>query len=63
VLERAGGVEREEMYRVFNMGVGMIAVVGSEDVDHTLELLRGAGEEPWILGRIVSSEGVRWEDG
>jgi phosphoribosylformylglycinamidine cyclo-ligase len=60
VLARAGGVDTEEMYRVFNMGVGMIVVVASEHVQTALDRLRGAGEEPWVVGRVEAGEGVRW---
>jgi phosphoribosylformylglycinamidine cyclo-ligase len=63
VLERAGGVEREEMYRVFNMGVGMIVVVAPDAADEVLRRLGEAGEAPWVLGRVTSGDGVRWEDG
>jgi phosphoribosylformylglycinamidine cyclo-ligase len=60
VLARAGGVQRDEMYRVFNMGVGMVAVVAPERVDEVLGRLRDAREEPWVLGRVEQGEGVRW---
>ena len=60
VLADAGGVERAEMFRVFNMGVGMIAAVAPERADHLLESLRGAGETAWILGEIEEGEGVRF---
>lgn len=60
VLAEAGGVERAEMFRVFNMGVGMIAAVAPERADHLLEILRGAGETAWILGEIEEGEGVRF---
>ena len=33
VLQREGGVERDEMFRAFNMGVGMVAVVAADDAD------------------------------
>ncbi|MDT8370257.1 MAG: phosphoribosylformylglycinamidine cyclo-ligase [Longimicrobiales bacterium] len=66
VLQREGGVERDEMYRVFNMGVGMIAVVSSDEVDGVLASLAAAGVEPWVLGRIEASRGrepgVRYAD-
>jgi phosphoribosylformylglycinamidine cyclo-ligase len=62
LLQRAGGVERDEMYRVFNMGAGMILVVGRDEVDAVLESLRAAGEEPWILGEVEKGNGVRYGD-
>ncbi len=62
VLQRAGGVEREEMYRVFNMGIGMIAVVPADAADDVLQRLRRGGDEPVVLGEIVRGEGVAWAD-
>jgi len=60
VLGKAGGVERDEMLRVFNMGVGMIAMVAPEDVDGVLEGL-SRGEAPgWVMGEVEVGEGVRW---
>jgi phosphoribosylformylglycinamidine cyclo-ligase len=60
VLGRAGGVERGEMYRVFNMGVGMIVIVPAPEVERALDRLEEAGGEPWVLGRVEAGSGVRW---
>jgi phosphoribosylformylglycinamidine cyclo-ligase len=60
VLGRAGGVERDEMYRVFNMGVGMIAVVAADRADEVMARLADAGEAAWVLGRVVRGTGVSW---
>lgn len=62
VLERAGGVDHDEMYRVFNMGVGMIAVVAADAAADVMAELEAAGERPWVLGRIEAGEGVVWDD-
>ena len=58
VLAQAGGVEREEMYRVFNMGVGMLVAVAPEEADGMVSRLRSRGEEAWIAGEIVPGSGV-----
>ncbi len=58
ILQDAGGVDEEEMYRVFNMGVGMAVTVASEDADSLLAELREAGEYGWVLGEVVEGEGV-----
>ena len=58
VLERAGRVERQEMYRVFNMGVGMLVAVASEEADGLVSRLRGRGEEAWVAGEVVRGSGV-----
>lgn len=62
VLQRAGGVERDEMYRVFNMGIGMIAVVPPAQVAAVTAELEAAGETVTVLGAIERGSGVRWTD-
>ena len=59
-LQRAGGVEQAEMDRVFNMGVGMVAVVDPMDADAVLDRLRAAGEAAWPLGEVEPGRGVRY---
>ncbi len=59
-LQEGGGVERREMFRVFNMGVGMIAITAPEEATAFVERLRGRGEEAWVLGRIEDRPGVRF---
>jgi phosphoribosylformylglycinamidine cyclo-ligase len=59
-LERLGGVDRAEMYRVFNMGVGVVAAVAAEDADPVVARLQGAGEPAWIAGEVVAEKGVRF---
>ncbi len=61
VLERAGGVAREEMYRVFNMGVGMLAVTAPEEADGLVSRLQGRGQEAWVAGEVVAGAGVELE--
>jgi phosphoribosylformylglycinamidine cyclo-ligase len=56
VIAREGGVADEEMFRAFNMGVGMVAVVAPEEVDGTLHALRDAGEEAWVVGEILPGD-------
>lgn len=57
VLQREGGVEEREMYRAFNMGVGMVAIVARGTADAVVDRLRGAGERAWIAGEIVTGDG------
>ena len=56
VLQREGGVVEEEMFRAFNMGVGMVAIVAPDEVEETLRALDEAGENAWVAGEIVSGE-------
>lgn len=55
-IQRLGGVEEGEMFRVFNMGLGMVLVVPKEGVDKAVEALKGMGEEPLVVGEVVKGE-------
>jgi phosphoribosylformylglycinamidine cyclo-ligase len=59
VLQQGGGVETDEMFRVFNMGVGMIAVVQPDEAAGLVERLNAAGESAWVCGEVVEGDGVR----
>jgi phosphoribosylformylglycinamidine cyclo-ligase len=54
-LQKNGNVDRREMYRTFNCGVGMIAAVPAESASKAVELLNAEGEKAWILGKIESA--------
>jgi phosphoribosylformylglycinamidine cyclo-ligase len=56
VLQREGGVDEREMFRAFNMGVGMVLVTDPTAADTLVERLASAGERAWIAGEIVSGE-------
>ncbi len=57
VLRRAGRVPDDEMWRTFNMGAGMLAIVadGREAVEH----LRGRDVDAWVCGGVDTSGRVR----
>jgi phosphoribosylformylglycinamidine cyclo-ligase len=55
-LQEAGAVQDAEMFRAFNMGIGMIVVVAPEDAGTVLDRLRAAGEQAWIAGEIVPGD-------
>lgn len=54
VLADAGNVERDEMYRTFNMGIGMVLAVAEQDCDDMLDRLKGLGERAWVIGEITA---------
>jgi len=64
VLMRAGQVSRDEMRRVFNLGVGMIAVVARHDVETTVRAADRAQVPAWLIGevRAGSKPVVRFEE-
>jgi phosphoribosylformylglycinamidine cyclo-ligase len=58
VLSRLGQVEREEMYRVFNMGIGLILVVPADSVASVLAKAASLGDQGWVIGEMAAaSEG------
>jgi len=59
-LERAGGVRRQEMDRVFNMGIGMIAVARPSEVDAVVERAGETGVGARRIGSVVAGSGVRY---
>ncbi|MGQ0699297.1 MAG: phosphoribosylformylglycinamidine cyclo-ligase [Panacagrimonas sp.] len=52
-LQAEGSVENEEMWRVFNCGIGFAIVVARKQVDAALALLRKARLKPWVMGEVV----------
>lgn len=58
-LQKLGGIDRDEMYHVFNMGIGFTIIARPAFVDSIRRQLSRAGSESWIVGEIVSgSRGV-----
>ena len=54
-LQENGQIETLEMFRAFNMGVGLVISVAKRDVDTTLDIIHAAGESAWVLGQVESS--------
>jgi phosphoribosylformylglycinamidine cyclo-ligase len=53
---QAGNISEPEMFRTFNMGIGMVIVVRPEDADAVQQLESSA----IVLGRVVQGEGVHF---
>ena len=56
-VKRAGNIAAAEMEHVFNLGLGMLAVVAADDRLDTLDLIRSAGHDAWLVGEIVEGRG------
>ena len=53
VMQSIGDVDEDEMYRTFNMGIGMVFIVSSADMDATKNLM-----ETYKIGTVISGKGV-----
>jgi phosphoribosylformylglycinamidine cyclo-ligase len=69
-IRRLGRVADEEMARVFNLGLGMVMVVGADGAEAALGALSGAGVDALVVGRVEAGDGgveltgtPRWSDG
>ena len=56
LVRSVGSIDDTEMYRVFNMGTGFVAVVSRDDEDAALEAIRSAGYDAIVMGRVASGD-------
>lgn len=57
VLENAGRVPRDEMFRVFNMGVGMVVIAPAANAGDIIGSARVSGVVGWVMGTVRSGTG------
>ncbi len=55
-IQKEGNIPKEEMYRTFNMGLGMIIAVDRQDEEKAIKVLEKNGEKTYIVGRLESGE-------
>ena len=53
LIQRMGHISDQEMFRTFNMGVGLVLVVSKQDVKRSVDFLSKRGETAWVIGRVV----------
>ena len=57
LIQKLGNIEETEMYRVFNMGIGLVIIVEKKISDKIVALLAPYGLEPRIIGEVVKGKG------
>ena len=58
-LEDLGRIDKQEMYNVFNMGIGMVMAVEEKLAGDVRRCFTELGERPYAIGRVVLGEGVQ----
>lgn len=53
LIAKEGNIPERDMFNTFNMGVGMSVIVDKNDAERALEILRGAGEDAYVIGSIT----------
>ena len=56
LIAKTGNIAEEMMYNTFNMGLGMVLAVDPADVDKTMDAIREAGDQPYVVGKIEAGE-------
>ena len=57
IIETQSGVPEEELYQVFNMGIGMVSIVSRTQAQAVLKFIRAKKHDAWIIGEVVKGKG------
>jgi phosphoribosylformylglycinamidine cyclo-ligase len=57
IIAEKSGVPDEELYQVFNMGIGMVAIVSAEKANDVLKFIRAQKHKAWLIGEVVKGKG------
>ncbi|HHW38663.1 MAG TPA: phosphoribosylformylglycinamidine cyclo-ligase [Bacillales bacterium] len=63
LIEKTGNLKQKELFNVFNMGIGMVAVVNESEADDVVATLETLGEKAYKIGRVKNGEGVSFSGG
>ena len=58
LMKKLGNIDESEMYRTFNMGIGMVVIVAKEDAKKVVSIMENAGEKIYTIGNIVNGSKV-----
>lgn len=53
LIAERGNIPERDMYNTFNMGIGMAVIVPESEVEKSLEILKEAGEEAYLIGEVI----------
>ncbi|MBD0383328.1 phosphoribosylformylglycinamidine cyclo-ligase [Paenibacillus sedimenti] len=58
LMQREGGISNNDMFRTFNMGIGMVIIVGADDAEKAIAAAEKQGEKVYRLGVVTEGERV-----
>ncbi len=58
VAQKAGKVSDHEMYKTFNMGVGMVVIIEKRHIRPAQRILKSFKLNSWVIGKIAKQSGV-----
>jgi phosphoribosylformylglycinamidine cyclo-ligase len=62
IIQEAGNIKTEEMYKVFNMGIGFIVIASTENIDPVYNELVNKNQKVYEIGEIKSGNGeAKWQ--
>ena len=53
LIKEKGNIPERDMYNTFNMGIGMAVIVPKNEAQKTLQILKDAGEEAYLIGEVI----------
>jgi len=60
ILEEYGKIPHDEMFNIFNMGIGFVVVVDPKDADTALQFFNHEGESAFMIGSVTNTKGVQF---
>ena len=57
IIATKSGVPDDELYQVFNMGIGMVAIVSADKAPTALKFIKAEKHKAWIIGEVVKGKG------
>jgi len=57
IIEAKGGVPEDELYQVFNMGIGMVVITAGDKAEDVLEFIRARKHKAWLIGEVLKGKG------
>jgi len=57
IIETRGGVPDAELYQVFNMGIGIVAIVSADKAEAILKFIRAQKHQAWLIGNVIEGRG------